>query len=177
MVSQNQATIIVAIFTFIGGLAGFFAKYYLDRKQAFSSANAQIKRDAYTEFLDKLLKTTSKFKDKLTLPEVEAIKREFGQYNKEFYGTSVLFASPKVVKKYADFVRNENTIQSGLYQYELMLKASRFYKAMRKDIGLSNRGLGWDGELLLRANINDYDSTIRSYTKWFNRVKRWLASH
>lgn len=170
--SQDQATIEVAVIALVGGLIGYLAKYYLDKKQAFSTTNADIKRKMYQGYLDELLKASSIGVGNLAPAEIKKIKDDFGVYSKSFYSTSVLFASPKVIKRYANFVRHTDKPEVELYQYELMLKSSGLYKAMRKDIGLSNRGLGLDGELLLRGNINDYDTTIGKYASWPKRMGR-----
>lgn len=162
------ATVLVALLG--GGGIGYFLKYYLDRKQAFATANGAVKRKMYKKYLDKL--TSLNNIGKLTPEELEVVKTEFGKHSSEFYSTGVLFASPQVVKAYADFVRHTDSPQDEAYTYDLMLKMSRLYRAMRSDIGLSNKGLGHDGELLLRGNINDYDATIRPYTTRRKRFAR-----
>lgn len=176
--STDQATIeaalIAAGLALVGGIVGYFLKYYLDKKQAFSSDNAKIKRDMYQKYVEQILATSRQFKAQLTSQQIEKIQKEFEKHANDFYSTSILFASPKVVRAHASFMRNEGIAQSNEYAYELMLKNARLYKAMRKDIGLSNWGLGWDGEVLLRANINDYDTTIRPYTTWRQRIARRL---
>lgn len=159
-------TVLIAI----GGGIGYFIRHYLDKQKAFSDENAKIKRDAYKKYVDKLHALNGI--GKLSTGEVELLRAGFNDYLKEFHSTIVLFSSPKVVKQYASFVRYTDKKHSQAYQYELMLHSSRLFKAMRKEIGLSNRGLGLDGELLLRDNINDYDATIGEYTKWNKRLGR-----
>ena len=39
---------------------------------------------------------------------------------------------------------------------------SRIIKAMRKDLGLSNWGLGKDGENVLKARISDFEMLFKS---------------
>jgi hypothetical protein len=42
-----------------------------------------------------------------------------------------------------------------------MVFMTNVFRTMRKDIGLSNRGLGSGGIRLMRPLINDYDMTIK----------------
>jgi len=180
-VSQGQATVDAAFITagsallvgLLGGAVGYFLKYYLDRKQAFLSANGSVKRKMYKKYLNELA-AINKIST-LDPNEVKRVQKQFGESSSEFYSTSVLFASPKVVRAYGDFVRYTDRQQDERYNYELMLKMSRLYVAMRSDIGLSNRGLGRDGELLLRGTINDYDTTVGPYARWYNRLRRRIG--
>jgi hypothetical protein len=174
--SPERVKIEVAIIALLGVVVGYLLKYYLEKKQAFSSDNAKIKRKMYEKFLDGMHKTTKKFSKLDGTPTqkfIDDVRKEFGDLTAEFYNTSILYGSSKVIRRYADFVRYTDKPQTEEYQYELMLKSSRLYKAMRKDIGLNNWWLGKDGELLLRGNINDYDTTIREYVMWHRRFKRW----
>jgi hypothetical protein len=173
--SPDIANVDVAVVGAVFTVFGYFIRAYLDRNKQFSSANGSIKRKMYRSFIDKMMGTTAKFKKQLNALEIETIKNEFGQSAQEFYKTSILFASPNVVRAYADFARSDSAkkVVGEKPEYELMLRTARLYKAMRKDIGLSNRRLGRDGELLLRGNITDYDGTIAKYASTWQRMIRF----
>ena len=79
----------------------------------------------------------------------------------EFYKKYILYASPNVIKAFSDyfqFVYNQQgngNVEDSKKSLEFMTK---IMLEMRKDIGLKNDGLGMNGQMLLRALINDYDT-------------------
>ncbi len=177
--SPDKATVDVAIIGLIGAVIGYFIRNYLAQRQAYSSDNAVIKRNMYKGFVEALIRTYTTDVKSLQTHELETLQKAFKDASDQFYSTSVLFASPKVVRAYAELMRNipQNEDEAKkVSPYELVLKASRIYKAMRKDIALSNRGLGRDGEVLMRAKMTDYDKTIGVYARRSNRFKRWLKA-
>lgn len=169
--SQDKATVEAAVIALIGGAVGYFIRYYLDKQRDFASENAKIKRNAYEKYMSKSQAAISDLGKAVTDEEKTKAQEAFNKALNEFYPMSILYASPKVVKAFGDSLRYVPTNDEER-QYGYVLKASRAWKAMRTDIGLRNRGLGWDGELLLRANIRDYDVTIRPYTALHRRIMR-----
>ena len=77
----------------------------------------------------------------------------------QFYKKYVLFASPNVIKAFSDYfqyVYNQNDSEDTDSKKSLELITKIMFE-MRKDIGLNNKGLGKNGEMLMRALITDYD--------------------
>ncbi len=174
--SPDIAAVDVAFIGLVGTLVGYLIRVFLDKQKTFSSANGSIKRKMYMKYIEELVALGSQNLQSLSPEQVAKVYKEFGNHAKAFYATSILFASPSVVRAHASFVRHTDKPTSGQNNYELMLKLSHLYKAMRKDIGLSNRFLGIDGELLLRANVSDYDTTISKYVFFPKRFIRWLKA-
>ncbi len=53
-------------------------------------------------------------------------------------------------------------MSTNLDGYKAMIYLARVFKHMRRDIGLSNHGLGDDGEKVFRAILTDYDEIIKA---------------
>ncbi|WP_452602368.1 hypothetical protein [Pontimicrobium sp. MEBiC06410] len=77
-----------------------------------------------------------------------------------FYKKYVLYASPKVIKAFSNYFQlmynrnEEEEIDTKLHLQSM----TKIMIEMRKDLGLKNKGLGRNGEMLMRALIKDYDS-------------------
>ena len=77
----------------------------------------------------------------------------------EFYKKYILFASPNVIRAFSDYFqliyKQEEDSSNLKKQMELMTK---IMLEMRKDLGLKNKRLGKNGEILIRALIKDFDN-------------------
>lgn len=155
--------VVPAIIALVGGVIGYFLKFYLDKKAQFASRNAEFKREAYMGFVE----TTSSFFINSKAAKIQQSK--IVDSMAKFYQTAVLYASPDVLNTYADYMQfyyrrnNEGKTDrdmEGEELYRAITGMTEVYRAMRKDIGLSNRGLGEYGEVLLRPIITDYDSVL-----------------
>lgn len=156
--------IVPAIIALGGAIIGYFLKYYLDKKAQFASNNAELKRDAYQKFVNL---TASFF---IKSRKSQRVQGNSVEELSEFYKQYVLYGSPAVVRKFANlmqvFYKREtlgisNTDMTMAELKYILRSMTRVYKAMRKDIGLSNRMLGYGGSTLMRAIITDYDQTMR----------------
>jgi len=74
----------------------------------------------------------------------------------EFYKKYLLYASPKLVKVFGDFMQF-NYRQSPKDPTEIMRLLGRVIKTIRSELGLFNKGLGEDGEEIFRAQFKDFD--------------------
>ena len=154
---ENWITVIGIIVT--GGV-GYGIRYFFDKKAQFSSENAQVKRKMYQDYVDLIID----FFDSSTANK-PAHKVQKEMYN--FYKKCVLYASPKVINAYSSLMQhfyNTTHDEGGIDIVKTrtsLKKMTKVFKYMRKDIGLSNSGLGRDGELLFRAIITDYDEKIK----------------
>ncbi len=156
--------VIPAAIALVGGIIGYFLKYYLDKKAHFASNNAEVKRDAYQKFVN--LTTSFFIKSKKSQRIQNNAVEELG----EFYKQYVLYGSPKVVRVFANLMQtfykrgalgiNDDDMTKAESRH-MIRSMTKVYKAMRKDIGLSNRLLGYGGAALMRAIITDYDHVMR----------------
>lgn len=157
MTIENWLTLAGIVFS---GIIGYFIKYHLDKKSQFSSNNAEIKRKAYKEYVDFMLEFLDKAQNQggnIPQPQQEKLIKEM----KKFHRNAVLYSSPRVINAYSDMLQNS---YKGAYDsYFTMVFMTNVFKEMRKDIGLSNKGLRSGAIRLMRPLINDYDTTIKSH--------------
>ena len=158
MTTENWISIISII---SGGCIGYLIKYSLDKRTLFSSRNAEIKREIYKDYVNTILKTVNEFQQQDGAPSKSQQERLIKELQ-NFHKKAVLYASPKVLDKFSNMLQNAyreyKDEENGLRTMVLM---TAVFKEMRKDIGLSSRGLGSGGIRLLRPLINDYDKIIR----------------
>ena len=158
MTTENWISIISII---SGGCIGYLIKYSLDKRTLFSSRNAEIKREIYKDYVNTILKTVNEFQQQDGAPSKSQQERLIKELQ-NFHKKAVLYASPKVLDKFSNMLqhayREYKDEENGLRTMVLM---TAVFKEMRKDIGLSSRGLGSGGIRLLRPLINDYDKIIR----------------
>ncbi len=155
MTTENWLTLIGIISS---GAIGYLIKYFLDKKAQFSSENAQIKREMYQEYVNFILKFLSDLQEQET--EVTPNQqKEIVKKMKDFHRKAVLYSSPKVINAYADML--QNSYKGNSDGFHTMVLMTNVFRAMRKDIGLSNRRLGSGAIRLMRPLINDYDTTIK----------------
>lgn len=160
-----------AIIALIGGLIGYFSKYYLDKKAKFSEQNSEIKREAYAKFVS--MTVNFFIASKKAKRQQQNVVDDIGKFYKQY----VLYGSPKVVKAFANFMQIFYLRElAGLQDKELtkadlryMLRSiTKVYAAMRKDIGLSNLLLGRKSAKLMRGIIKDYDVImVPKYILWW----------
>lgn len=139
---------------------GYLVKYFLDKKSQFSSDNAKIKREMYQEYVDFILQFLSDIQEQqsaVTPQQQKAIVKKM----KDFHKSAVLYSSPRVINAYSDMLQNAYRINKNGDSYYAMVHMTNVFKEMRRDIGLSNRGLRSGAIRLMRPLINDYDTTIK----------------
>lgn len=142
-------------------VVGYMVKYSLDKKAQYSSRNAEIKREMYQEYVNFILGFIAELQNQsanVTTEQQQKIVSEMRKFHKK----AVLYSSPKVVNAYSDMLQySYNSGDGGVNSLHYMVLMTNVFKAMRKDIGLSNRGLGSGAVRLMRPLINDYDVTIK----------------
>ncbi len=148
---MNDAQIGI-IATIIGGGIGYFLKFYLDRKKEYTTEVYKERRETYQTFVDLMLDHIGKTK---TYTD-ENLRKEIYK----FYKKSILYASPKVAKAFADFFQSLYATKENLDVKTILFLLTNIIKEMRTDLGLSNKDLGEKGELLIRPMISDYDSIM-----------------
>ncbi|WP_422091008.1 hypothetical protein [Tenacibaculum ovolyticum] len=152
MTEKYFQILITILLPLIGGGVGFLLKRYLDKKREVFNENAKERRQAYQDFIDLIIDlfANSKLKNNKKLD----INKLY-----TFYKRNILFAPPKVVNAFSDYMQflyhyddNDETAK-----YTQIKKLTKVIKEMRADLGLKNKGLGKNGERLMRAIINDFD--------------------
>lgn len=139
---------------------GYLVKYFLDKKAQFSSQNAEIKRQMYQEYVDFILNFLSDIQEQnsdVTPKQQKGIVKKM----KDFHRKAVLYSSPKVVNAYSDML--QNAYRGNNNSFYTMVLMTNVFKAMRKDIGLSNWGLRSGAIRLMHPLINDYDEKIKPH--------------
>ena len=149
---ENYTAFIGIVSTLIGGGIGYFLKYYLDKKKDLVSEITKERRAMYQQFVDLIINVLigSKIKRNSTDKHVAALY--------EIFKKNVMYASPGVVIALSEFFQylyaseDKESNPKDIFRH-----VTSIIKEMRKDLGLSNKGLGMDGEELLRPLIKDWD--------------------
>jgi hypothetical protein len=153
--SPGTFTLVTLILTGIGAILGYILRYQFDKKKELTSEVNKERRAVYQQLVDLLyglLENVKKGKE----PDMnELTTKMFGIYRK-----NVLYASPKVIQafnEFLDYSQNLKTANSSRPEV-VLFKMAGLIAAMRKDLGLSNRGLGKHNKRLLRSAITDIDN-------------------
>jgi hypothetical protein len=149
----------------VSGIIGYFIKYILDRRSEFITKNAEIKREAYSDSVDLMLAIISQSK----LGEIS--QRDMLKNLNDFYSKYILYASPKVVNSFGDYMQYIYSHSEDMDSKTMMMLMTTVFRDMREDVGLSNKDIGKKGERLLRGRFNDYESIISPDTPVPTTVK------
>ena len=151
--------ILAAIFTVLGAAIGYFIRYFLDRKKELESENVQKKRDMYQKFIGFLYDL---FKSSRKNNNEKIADDEFVNNMYEFFKTSTLYSSPETINALGDYMQYlYNNKGQKLNMKETMEHLGLVVKYMRKELGLSNRGLGKKGENVFRAIFRDFNDVMK----------------
>lgn len=139
----------------LGAGIGFLIKHNIEKKKEINNELTKQRRENYQQFVNLVIDLLAGTKINTGKNNTNMLKELF-----QFYKKYVLYASPNVIKAFSDYFQfiynvNENEPDYAKNSLELITK---IMAEMRKDIGLKNKGLGKNGEMLLRALINDYNS-------------------
>lgn len=152
-------TTLTIILPIVGGIVGYFIKHNIDKKRELLSQVTKERRELYQHFVNLIIEILSGAKSGKKQPDVQLLSKLY-----EFYKKYVLYASPNVINTFSDYFQyiyfsndESNAIDHNTY----FRKLSRIIKAMRSDLGLSNKELGKDGERIFRALITDFDKIIK----------------
>ena len=153
---ENWITpIIIASMGLIGGIIGYLLRYFLDKKKEHVSENRKITRELYQGFVNRVVELFKSVKETKEDNSGVAMKQIVDGIF-EFYKKYLLYASPELVRAFGDFMQF-NYRQTAKDPKETMRRLGRVIKTMRSELGLSNKGLGEDGEEVFRALLKDFD--------------------
>lgn len=140
MKMEHYFSIYNLIFPILSGFIGYFIKSYIDNRNEKNSKLYTERRDLYQTFVTLILSLnkdntilTIDFKDKLN----------------EFYSKYILYASPKVINSFSDYISLLNSDNEKDISEQHIDNLSRILLDMRKDLGLNNKNL--DGNKILKA--------------------------
>ena len=149
-------TLLTISLPIIGAGIGYLIKSQFEKKKELNNELNKQRREIYQNFVNLIIDIFANTKLKKNTTD-QNLKQLF-----EFYKKYVLFASPNVIKAFSDYFQY---LYNPEKEEDLKLHLSSITKIMfemRRDIGLENKGLGENGEMLMRALITDFD---KIYTK------------
>ena len=142
--------LVTLVISLISGAIGYFVKNQVDKRKELLSEVNKERRKAYQDFVNMVIDLFADTKTGTNSQHVGKLS--------EFYKKNILYASPQVVNRfgeYMQFIYNYDKEASDYSQRHIRM-LTKVMKAMREDIGLSNKGLGLNGENLMKAIITDF---------------------
>lgn len=150
----EYTALIGLITTVVGAGIGYYLKYFLDKQKELTSEVTKERRIMYQQFVDLIMGLFYSAKDGQVSDE-QTIKNF-----ETFFKKNIVYASPRVVKslsKLFQVIYQNRTSEPK----EILLRVTLVIKEMRKDLGLSNKGLGANGEELIKPIIKDWDQLVK----------------
>ncbi len=156
---MNQlTTILTIILPLIGAGIGYFFKQGIEKKKELQSEVTKERRELYQQFVNLIIDTIKGTKVNQEQTDSQMIENLY-----QFYKKYILYASPEVIVDFSEYFQyiysTSNTSNKPDNKIHFR-RLTKIMKAMRKDLGLSNKKLGTDGEVLFRALITDFDKLI-----------------
>ncbi|MFV9482260.1 hypothetical protein ACNI3T_00405 [Christiangramia sp. ASW11-125] len=157
MNSQTTITIFTILLPIIGAGIGYLLKSNLEKRKELTNEITKERREIYQQYVNLIIGIFANTKANKKNNNDKLLTDLF-----EFYKKYVLYASPKVIIAFSDYFQfmyrqndgeQVNSRQHLLYMTSIMAE-------MRKDLGLNNKDLGKNGEMLMRALIKDYNQII-----------------
>lgn len=159
MDSNSIITILAIILPLVGAGIGFLIRHSIEKKKELTSEITKERREIYQQFVNLIIGLWSDSKSG------KKSNSNLTQKLYEFYKKYVLYASPEVIIAFSDyfqFMYDTNKVENGEFDTKNhLIKLTNIMAEMRKDLGLSNKNLGENGEMLLRAMFTDYDKIIK----------------
>ncbi|TPD63266.1 hypothetical protein FIV46_03565 [Emcibacter nanhaiensis] len=140
------AAVVGAIATVLVGLGGVFLTQIQLRKRAADEAHRSIKVEFYKEFLDVVAKMIVGNSDNVDITPPS--EQELVKYLVEFKTNIMLWGSPQVINATLKFSEMSSTGKGNMF-----FCLDELYRAIRDDIGLSNKGL--DNRQLIKMYLSD----------------------
>ncbi|HEV2915826.1 MAG TPA: hypothetical protein VGX92_21270 [Pyrinomonadaceae bacterium] len=141
-------TVIVTAFTVMGGR-------YFERRKEIEAAYRDKKTAIYDDFLLMLFRMLLETKEDADNSTQDA-NPETVKFLREHHRKLILWSGPKGLKSYSEWYK---LLQTNPTSAQAILKMEGFFRALRADLGQSNRGLK-DGDIL-RLILNDTDLLLQ----------------
>lgn len=155
--NSQLITILSISLPIIGVIVGYFIKHNIDKKRELNSEIARERRVIYQQYVNLVIGIFANTKTKKNDNQDKIVNDLF-----EFYKKYILYASPDVIKVFSDyfqFIYHQDTNVNFDTRTHL-LHITKIMAEMRRDLGLNNKGLGKNGEVLMRAILKDYDEML-----------------
>lgn len=151
MDTTQVITLLTITLPLFGAGIGYLIKSQVEKNKELNNELNKQRREIYQNFVNLIIDIFANTKLKRNTSE-QNLKALY-----EFYKKYVLFASPNVIKAFSDYFQYiYDTEKKEEPTFQLSLITKIMYE-MRSDIGLNNKGLGENGEMLMRALITDFD--------------------
>lgn len=140
-----SAAVVGAMATVLVGVGGALYTQAQIKKREIEEAHRERKVDLYKGFLDMVARMMSEQNENVSLEPPS--QQELVDFMVEFKTNVVLWGSPKVINAQLNF---QKVSESG---GNVLFAVDELYKAIREDIGLSNKGL--DKHQLVKMYLRD----------------------
>lgn len=159
MTTNSLSPILVIVLSIISAGVGYLIKHFIEKRKDLLSKVNEERREHYQEFVDLVVDILDTAKKDDIINSAEIVPKL-----SKFYKKYILYASPGVINSFSEYFQylysgNDATKQTNPSIH--IRKLSDVLVEMRKDLGLSNKKLGQNGENLFRAIINDFDEIIK----------------
>jgi len=153
------STPIAIILSLLGAGIGYLVKHFIEKRKELLSEVNRERRELYQKFVNLTIEILKSTKSDNKYDLVGALGELF-----EFFKKYILYASPNVINRFSDYFQylyyiDQNPTQKNTGVH--FRKLTSIMIAMRKDLGLNNKGLGKDGIYIMRALISDFDEIIK----------------
>jgi hypothetical protein len=158
MESKFLITLLTIILPLIGASIGYLYKQGIEKKKELLGEVHRERRELYQQFVNLIIGLYGDIKLDRPHDNNEMLAKHF-----EFYKKYVLYASPEVINAFSNYFQFLYSINGNTQKPDAkdqIRKLTKVMIMMRKDLGLSNKGLGEDGEKLFRALITDFDTAM-----------------
>ena len=140
-----SAAVVGAMATVLVGVGGALYTQAQIKKREIEEAHRERKVELYKGFLDMVARMMSEQNENVSLEPPS--QQELVDFMVEFKTNAVLWGSPKVINAQLNF---QKVSESG---GNVLFAVDELYKAIREDIGLSNKGL--DKRQLVKMYLRD----------------------
>ena len=143
-----SSPLLPALLTIMGAIAGYLVNNSLAKKREIELIVNKEKREAYQDFLDLLIDTLATI-NKGEEPDQKHLVQVFYNFQKRY----LMYASPEVINAFGECWER---FQNQKNPKDVLINMTKLILVFRKDLGLSNKGLGENGERLLKSIVKDY---------------------
>lgn len=147
-----SAAIVGAMATVLVGIGGALYTQAQIKKREIEDAHRSRKVEIYKGFLDVVARVLARENHNVSLEPIS--EQDLIDFLVEFKTDIILWASPKVINAQLNFQKVSNSGGNSL------MAVDQLYKAIREDIGLSNRGL--DKHQLIKMHLSNPDEMDRA---------------
>lgn len=158
MTNETLITLLSIVLPVLGAGIGYLIKSNVEKRRQLLEPVNQERRELYQQFVDLIIDIFKGTKTGKQKKEQDLLTQLY-----TFYKKYILYASPEVIIAFSDYFQYLYKV-NGEVENDFKIhywKLTHIMTEMRKDLGLSNKKLGKNGEKLFRALITDFDSMMK----------------